>query len=181
MSTQLITLIKEILPVITIIAQLIIVAILLSRFVFTEHPLAKRLVDFVSRYGITLAFVVVMTAMSGSLFYSEILGYAPCKLCWYQRIFMYSQVPLFAAALLWKDESIRRYGILLSTLGGIIALNHYLLQWIGISILPCSAVGYSVSCTKEFVMEYGYVTIPVMALTAFATVITFLWIKNAKN
>lgn len=181
MSTQLITLIKELLPVITILAQVGIVVILLSRFVFTEHLLAKRLIDFVVTHRIAIAALIATTAMAGSLFYSEVLGYAPCKLCWYQRIFMYSQVPLYIAALLWKDESIRRYGLVLSFLGGAIALNHYLLQWTGVSILPCSAVGYSVSCTKEFVMEYGYVTIPLMALTAFTSIITVLWIKNIKN
>ena len=33
-----------------------------------------------------VAWVVSLVAMFGSLYFSEIKGYIPCELCWYQRI-----------------------------------------------------------------------------------------------
>jgi Disulfide bond formation protein DsbB len=48
-----------------------------------------RLVRFVADYGVALAFCIVVAATGLSLFYSEILGFEPCTLCWVQRIFLY--------------------------------------------------------------------------------------------
>ncbi len=70
-----------------------------------------------------------------------------------------------------KDKNIYKYVLPLAIMGALIALNHYYLQLTGTSILPCSAIGQSVSCSKVFVLSYGYITIPLMALTAFVGVI----------
>lgn len=124
--------------------------------------------------------MVALVAMVGSLIYSEIIGYEPCKLCWLQRIFMYSQVILLGMALFKKDYKIISYSIVLSIIGAIIAGYHYLLQLGVASGLPCSAVGYSVSCSQRFVMQYGYITIPMMALSAFV-LITLLLSSHYQN
>jgi len=128
----------------------------------------------ISRNAIVLSFIIALSATLGSLFYSEIIGYEPCKLCWFQRIFMYPEVILLGT-LLWKKHGagIVDGSIILSIIGTAIALYHYLLQ-IGLApALPCSATGYSVSCSERFVMSFGYITIPLMTLTAFV-LITFL-------
>lgn len=118
-----------------------------------------------------LAFIVTLTAMCGSLYFSEVLGYAPCNFCWYQRIFMYSQVFLFATALVRNESKIIwRYAAVLSVIGAAIAGFHYLSQVADFS-LPCSAVGYSASCSERFFFTFGYITIPMMALTAFLAVL----------
>ncbi|HZZ99414.1 MAG TPA: disulfide bond formation protein B, partial [Candidatus Paceibacterota bacterium] len=31
------------------------------------------------------AWIVAIAAMAGSLYFSEVLNFAPCVLCWYQR------------------------------------------------------------------------------------------------
>src|SRR5690625_2572356 len=75
-----------------------------------------------------IVWVQSLVAMIGSLFYSEILGYAPCDLCWYQRILMYPLVVIYGAALIKKDMKIALPGIFLSGLGMIVSIYHYSLQ-----------------------------------------------------
>lgn len=137
-------------------------------------PIIKRFFEFIGKNGILLAFIVSVFAMLGSLFYSEIAGYEPCKLCWFQRIFMYPQTILLGIALWRKDFQIALCGLVLSAIGAIIAGYHYVMQIGVVPSLPCSVVGYSVSCSQRFVLQFGYITIPMMALTAFLLIIIFL-------
>ncbi len=139
---------------------------------FTKQPLP--IYQFLKKNGLLFAFFFAFIATAGSLFYSDVAGYEPCKFCWFQRIFMYPLSLLFLIALIKKDKNINLYGFWMAGIGGLIALNHYILQITGTSILPCSAVGYSVSCSKVFVLKFGYITIPVMALTAFILIIISL-------
>lgn len=134
----------------------------------------KECVHFFGKQTLTLAFIVALTAMLGSLTYSNVIGYEPCELCWFQRIFMYPQVFLFALALWKKDRRVIDYSLILSTIGGLIALYHYLMQLDIAPSLPCAAIGYSVSCSQRFVMQFGYITIPLMAFTAFVMIILFV-------
>lgn len=149
---------------------------------------AKRAVigAFAVKYATVLAFIVALVATLGSLFYSDVLNYTPCKLCWFQRIFMYPQVLLLGIAWWKKDVGIGKYVLSLSIPGILLAIYHYYLQLGGNPLVPCSTVGYSVSCSQRFVLEYGYITIPMMALTAFALIIAVFAVarhyqKNATN
>lgn len=120
------------------------------------------------------ALIVSILATGGSLFYSEIAGYDPCKLCWLQRIFMYPQVILLAIAYKKSDIGFSTYSLSLSIPGLIIAIYHYVIQFSQSPLVPCSAVGYSVSCSDHFTLSYGYITIPMMAATAFVLMIIFM-------
>lgn len=161
----LVALVNQLLSLLTIFAHIIIVVLVTSFFL--PIKIKKKVIDFFVKHAFILAFIVAVTATTGSLFYSEIAGYEPCKLCWYQRIFMYPQAILFGLSLWKKDKGIIDYSIILSVIGALIAGYHYLLQ-LGIApSVPCSAVGYSVLCSKRFVLQYGYITIPLMAFTAF--------------
>ncbi len=160
--------IKYILGLLTPIAQAVVV---ISLFLAIVSKSARgKILEIISSRANLFAFVVALTATLGSLFYSEIAHYDPCKLCWLQRIFMYPQAILFGIAL-WKRSNIRAYSIALSGVGAVIAGYHYLLQRGIAPSLACSSVGYSVSCAKIFVMNFGYITIPLMAFTAFALII----------
>lgn len=158
--------VTQILSFLTIAGQVIIVLLVLDLF-FRERTAVRQ---WLARHALLLMFVVVLIATLGSLFYSEIAGYEPCKLCWLQRIFMYPQVIVLGLALWKKDPGIVDYVIALSAIGAVIAASHYYLQVSGVSILPCSAVGYSAACAQRFVLQFGYITIPMMALTAFLLV-----------
>lgn len=137
------------------------------------------LVDFFGERAIFLSFLVALGATGGSLFYSEIAGFAPCLLCWWQRVFLYPQTILLFTAFIKKDENMRFHSIILSGVGALIALYHTFIQFGGASIIPCSATGPS--CTVLYFLEYGYVTIPTMSLTVFVLILLFMLSPNPKK
>lgn len=149
------------------------IALILSLLILLSGGSIKNLLKIklyrtIAQNARILSFIVALTSMLGSLYFSDIAGFAPCTLCWYQRIAMYPMVFLLGIAIARNDrKNIVDYCLALSAIGAIIAGYHYWLQRGGSQVLPCSAVGYSVSCTQTFTMSYGYITIPVMALTAF--------------
>ena len=139
----------------------------------------KDALSFIAKRAVLFSFIIVFAATLGSLFYSEIAGYEPCKLCWFQRIFIFPQVILLGMALWKKDQGIADYSIALSIGGAVIAGYHYLLQFGVAPSLPCSAaVGYAVSCAQRFVTQFGFVTIPLMAFTALSTVCMFMILQK---
>jgi len=160
-----------ILSSLTVIGQIIIGLAIISLVIRNGKP-----IRWFGQHAILFSLIVALIATLGSLFYSEIAGYEPCKLCWFQRIFMYPQVIILGIAL-WKKNGVSTIynSIALSAIGAVIAGYHYLLQ-IGVAPeLPCGAVGYSVACSQRFVMNFGYITIPTMALTAFVLILLFMF------
>ncbi|OGG03613.1 hypothetical protein A2W14_03180 [Candidatus Gottesmanbacteria bacterium RBG_16_37_8] len=131
-----------------------------------------------AHYSFHFALIISLIATLGSLFYSEIAKYEPCRLCWYQRILMYPQVILLTLAIIKKERHLSDYLMALSLPGFIIASYHYYLQRGGQSIFPCSVVGFSQSCSTRFVMELGFITIPFMAATAFLLIIILMLISK---
>lgn len=171
-----VTAISGTLAFLTVIGQVIGIVLLMA--IVTRK---KKVTDLASEYALPFGFVVALIATCGSLFYSEIAGYEPCKLCWIQRIFMYPQVLLLGMAWWRKERWMLPYVSVLSAVGGVIAGYHYLLQRGVAPAIPCSAVGYSVDCAKVFVMQYGYITIPLMAFTAFALIFLLTWAGMKKD
>ncbi len=167
--------VTTILSLATIAGQAMFIAILLVLIISRHHLTDHRIGHFLAKHALLLSFLIALAATFGSLFYSDIAGYEPCKLCWYQRILMYPQAILLGMAFIRKEKTIAPYAITLSVIGFLLAGYHYLLQRNIVPALPCSAVGYSVSCSKVFVLQYGYITIPLMAATGFA-LITLLMI-----
>ena len=166
---EFIPIINQILLVLTIIGQ-IIVAVIIVSFATKQD----NILNFFAKHALVFSFTVALVVTLGSLFYSEITGYEPCKLCWFQRILMYPQVILLVLALLKKDNGIVLYSLSLSFIGALIAGYHYLLQFGIAPSIGCSAVGYSVDCAKRFIMGFGYITIPMMSLTSFLLIISFM-------
>jgi len=118
--------------------------------------------------SVRLALLFSATATLGSLYFSEIAGFEPCKLCWLQRIFMYP-LPIILGVALWNSlKDSFKYVLPLSAIGLAIAAYHYYYQITGNPLIPCSTVGFSVSCSERFFTYYGYITIPWMSLSAFA-------------
>jgi disulfide bond formation protein DsbB len=178
----LVTTVSTALSILTALAGLLIVlygvTYLLSLLSKKVRSFRVKVIHITAPYARIMAFTVSLTAMFGSLFYSEVAKYQPCILCWYQRIFMYPQTLLIAMGILKKDRNAADYAIGLSAVGAVIAAYHYFEQIAGTGILPCTAVGYSVSCTKRFALEYGYITIPMMSLTAFVAIILLMRISK---
>jgi disulfide bond formation protein DsbB len=131
-----------------------------------------------------LAWIQSIVATLGSLYFSEVMKFPPCVLCWYQRIFMYPLVFILAVGMVRKDKKIYTYVLPLSVTGLLIAIYHNLLyyQIIPESIAPCVN---GVSCTTKFIEWFGFITIPFLSLVAFSVItlcMLFLWrgVKKTK-
>lgn len=113
-----------------------------------------------------IAWAQSIVATLGSLYFSEIKHYIPCTLCWYQRIFMYPLVIIIAVGIRRHDKKLESYVLPLSILGFLIALYHNLLQYqiLPESVAPCTLAA---SCTARYTGYFGFITIPLMSLTAF--------------
>lgn len=127
-----------------------------------------------------VALIQAIIATSVSLYYSEIKHFPPCVLCWYQRIFMYPLVLIISVGILRRDKKLYQYVFPLAFLGFFAALYQVLLQTriLPESIAPCSI---GVSCLTKFVGYFGFITIPVMSLTAFTIIIICMLISKRYN
>jgi disulfide bond formation protein DsbB len=123
-----------------------------------------------------VALLAAWIAMCGSLFFSEVLGWLPCELCWYQRIFMYPLAFILAIGILRRDRGLYMYVLPLSLFGGLISLYHYLL--IKTTLFPPPECKAGVSCTVDYLNWFGFINIPFMALTAFL-IISVMMIVSA--
>jgi disulfide bond formation protein DsbB len=177
---MLLTTVNRILAILTLGSQVFIVLGLIQILFFRKNS-GNPIIKFFSSNGYLFAFIVALVATGGSLFYSEIAGFEPCKLCWFQRIFMYPLVILLGLALIKKDKNFSIYPSALAMIGAVISLYHNAIYYGGIPIFPCEPFGLGVSCTKVLVMEFGYITIPLMALTAFLLILLFLNAQRAYN
>lgn len=125
-----------------------------------------------------VAFVVSLGSSALTLYYSDVLGFEPCPLCWWQRIFLYPQVILFGLAL-WRGIPVRLISLTLSVVGLGVALYHHALQMLPVGALPCPATGPS--CSQITLLEYGYITYPLMAATLFAFLIVLMLAHKARS
>ena len=122
--------------------------------------------------GLWLAFLVALVAMLGSLYLSEVVGFVPCTLCWYQRIAMYPLVLLLGIAAVQSDAGIRRYAVPLAAIGAVVSAYHVALQ--RLPGLPSGSCSLDVPCSAIYIERFGFVTIPVMALVGFISIIVIL-------
>ena len=154
--------------------QLMAVALVAVYFLRKQFPDLEDIAAFLRKHGIGLGFVLSIAAIGLTLLYSDILGFEPCPLCWWQRVFLYPQALLFGLAL-WKPELKRAaciYSLWLSVPGALVALYHHALQMFPAGALPCPATGPS--CAQITLLEFGYVTFPMMALSLFAFLIVIV-------
>ena len=123
---------------------------------------------FLQDYGAILAMNIALTAMLGSLYYSEVAGFVPCTLCWYQRILMYPITLLTLVGIIKQNEHLYFYVLPFSLLGAGVSGYHVLIQNGLFSHPATCAVG--VPCSLRYVNYLGFITIPLMALTAFGLI-----------
>jgi disulfide bond formation protein DsbB len=141
-----------------------------------EEGAGRRIANWFGRHSIWLAFTVCAASLAGSIFYSGVAGFPPCELCWWQRIFLYPQAVLLAIAYFTDDEHIHKYSIALSSLGFVVSAYNVWLQFGGTSIGPCAATG--VSCSLRYFLEFGYITLPTMSLTAFGLLLVIMLFRR---
>ena len=125
-------------------------------------------------YELWLAFLVAALATGGSLFYSEIAGFVPCELCWYQRICMYPLTVLTLLPALAADYRIARYLLPLPVVGACIAVYQILIEDGVVKQSEACLISAPGGCATKWTDTFGYLTIPVLTLTAFAVAFAFL-------
>ena len=156
--------------------------------VINYHPILENLdmsqTDKATNTNWTLLFLcwlLVSVSATISVFFSSVLEYEPCVLCWYQRICLFPLIFIFAAGLFPTfDKSVIKYALPLTIVGGLIAFYHTLL-YAGIipeSIQPCSK---GVSCTEKYFELFGFVSIPMLSFFAFSALVTLLIILKRRT
>jgi len=126
-----------------------------------------------------LCWLVAGVSTMGSVFFSHVMEFAPCVLCWYQRICLFPLVIILTAGLFPFDRSVVKYALPLAIAGWLVAFYHNLL-YAGIipeNIKPCSR---GVSCTEKYIDLFGFLTIPMLSLISFSTIIVLLIILKRR-
>ena len=131
----------------------------------------------------TLVFacwLIACISTLASLFLSEVMGFQPCVLCWYQRICMYPLVLILPAALFSHDRNVVRYAAPLALLGLLVAGFHLLLVagYIPESIKPCVQ---GVPCSEVQIEWFGFVTIPLLSALSFLAISVLLAVTYRRS
>ncbi len=140
--------------------------------------------DQAARINWTLLFLCwlfVSVSTTISIFFSSVLEYEPCVLCWYQRICLFPLVLILAAGLFPAfDKNVVKFALPLAVVGGLTALYHTLLYGgiIPESIQPCAK---GVSCTEKYFELFGFVSIPMLSFFAFSAIVTLLFVLKRRT
>ncbi len=144
-----------------------------------------RFLDALHKVQLPLAALVATTASLGSFYFSE-FGYhwAPCRFCWFQRIFMYSLAVVLIVAAIRRDRSAKWYAVPLATIGLLVSVWHNLLER---GVVEESAVcSTTVPCATPYRVSFGHynsdglpggfpsITLAVMAFCGFAAILALL-------
>lgn len=138
--------------------------------VSTHSSFIARSRDWLGRYALYIIFIQLLAAIIGSMYFSNILLFAPCTLCWYQRIALFPIILTIIAGIIKNDRTVYHYIFPTAIIGWIIALFHNLLYYgiIPETLAPCTT---GVSCTTKFVEYFGFITIPLLSFLAFTAII----------
>jgi disulfide bond formation protein DsbB len=154
-----------------------VVGLLVARLLAPRSARAAAVVEVFAGPALPLATLVAATCMAGSLYFSEVAHFIPCTLCWYQRIAMYPLVVILAIASVRRDRAIRYYVVPLASIGALISLYHYLVEWFpDAETGVCSA---TVPCSLQwFDAVFGFISLPFMALCGFALIISLVTLPS---
>ena len=151
------------------------VALAVLRVLPSGRPVLRQLGPW-SRW---MAFAVAGTAMAGSLYFSEVQHFIPCKLCWYQRIAMFSLALVLLVGAIRRDRDVRWYAAPLAVVGLGVSVYHYLLEWFpGIEAGSCDLFA---PCSTPYFREFGFITLSFMAGAGFVTVLALLVLTIEEN
>jgi disulfide bond formation protein DsbB len=133
----------------------------------------------IRRLSLWLAWIVAAGATAGSLYFSEIADFVPCRLCWFQRICMFPLAGILLVAAIRKDLNVRWYALPLLIAGICLSSYHYLIEWK--PSLGEGACGIGPSCTDVWFRRMGFVTLSFMALSGFIAIAALLFVQPKKS
>lgn len=135
------------------------------------------LFDDIGRLSLWIAALVAIVTTCGSLYYSEVAHFVPCKLCWYQRIAMYPLSISLLVAAIRRDVQVWWYVVPPAVIGAAFAIYHAQLQ--AFPAQHSSFCTLSEPCTVRYVWQFGFVSLPLMAVSAFTLVVTLVLTARA--
>jgi len=154
------------------------IVVLASRTVLRSTAFGGSLVDGFRPFARPLSAAIATTCMLGSLYFSEIVNYKPCRLCWYQRGAMYPLAILLIIFTVLKTRRIGRIVVPIATIGAAISAYHWLLERFPDN-LDSGVCSKDVPCEFVWFELFGFVTLPFMALTGFLAIIVFNTLPSA--
>ena len=177
MSTDAVTLLLAFLAVL---AQATVAAVLVLSVAGRRLPSVARLGGSMRRFlgpqASSLAVLVAVVATSGSLYFSEIAHFTPCRLCWYQRFVMYPLVPILMMVARRRSRVLQRVAMVIPLLGASVSGYHMAVErFPSLESTTCDPTN---PCSLIWVERFGYLTIPTMALSAFLLIATLLWVAD---
>jgi disulfide bond formation protein DsbB len=128
--------------------------------------------DAIDGAALWIAFLVAAVAMAGSLYFSEVANFVPCRLCWFQRVAMYPLAVILLIAAVRGDRGVRWYAVPLAAVGACISVYHYLVEWH--PQLEGNACDPTNPCSLVWFREFGFITLPLMALCGFVAIIVLM-------
>jgi disulfide bond formation protein DsbB len=135
--------------------------------------------DDLAASALWLGFVVALVTTLGSLYYSEVAHFVPCKLCWYQRIAMYPLTLTLLVSAVRRDRTVWTYVAPPALIGLGFAAYHTQLQAFPGHHTPFCTVAEP--CTVRYVWELGFVSIPFMAMAAFVFILTMVFVARSAD
>lgn len=133
---------------------------------------AATILDAVRPMALTMAAAVAVVATLGSLYFSEVADFPPCRLCWYQRICMYPLSLILVIAAARGDRQVRWYAQPLAAVGAAVATYHVFVE--RFPSLESGSCDPDNPCSIIWVEKLGYLTIPTMALSGFVLIAVLL-------
>lgn len=175
------TLTTRLMVALTVVAQLALALMVIFALLAVVWPRARRWFGSFRAglreggLGYWLAWIAAAVATGGSLYFSEVLGFVPCQLCWFQRICIYPLAVILLVAAIRRDRAGAWYALPFPIVGILVSLRH-----IYIEVNPeAESAGCKIGgggCATRWVDALGYITIPVMALSAAAFILALLLI-----
>lgn len=162
-------------------AGLIIISLLtiVSLVAYVAYaPARKALLDVPYSTYLKCIGLLAVTSTIMVLVYQFYYLTPVCAYCWWQRIFMFPIDIVIATALYYKTKYSEVTVVILAAFGTFFAAYHYYYHYQVIVLdnplsMPCSSIGIVPSCTESPVLVFGFITIPLMALVVFVTI---LWL-----
>ena len=169
--------VSTVLAAAAIVLQVVLAVVLVVAIAALWSPRARRLLaearDSLLGGEVWVAWAVALAATLGSLFFSEVSQFIPCRLCWFQRIGMYPLAAILLVAAIRRDvRGAALYGLPPAIFGAIVAIYHIYIEYHPEAETAGCRIG--APCSTKWIDKLGYITIPVLALTAFLAIITLL-------
>ncbi len=172
MSTDQVSLFLALLALAAQLGAVGLVVTLTTRALAPAARWPRAVIAAVGPAALAVAAAVAVVATLGSLYFSEVADFPPCRLCWFQRIGMYPLALILPIAAWRRDRHVRWYALPLALVGGAVSIYHVVLE--RFPSLESGSCDVTNPCSTIWVERFGYLTIPAMALSGFALIALLL-------